>query len=114
MKTIKYALMPLICITMCSCVTSYDRYGRPIQTVDPVAATVGAAVVGAVAYNAGQNNSYYNNRYYRSNRYCDRPASFYTTGRRFYHTPNVYRARGNYHIYNSTRPSCGTLPYRRY
>jgi len=117
MKTIKYALLPLICITICSCVTSYDRYGRPIQTVDPVVATVGAVAVGTLAYNAGQNNSYYNNRYYGSNRYngrCDRSASFYTTGRRFYHAPNVYRVRGNHHIYNSTRPSCGVSPYRRY
>jgi hypothetical protein len=95
MKNTKYIFLALTCLTLCSCVTSYDRYGRPIQTVDPVVATVGAVAVGALAYNAGQNNSYYNNRYY------DRRPSFYTTGRRFYHYPRVYNVRGNTHIYKN-------------
>lgn len=99
MKTIKYTLLILISALTCSCVTSYDRYGNPMSTVDPVVATVGA-----LAYNAGQNNSYYNNRY------CDRRPSFYTTGRRYYHYPRVYNVRGNTHIYKNyyRAPYCRT------
>jgi hypothetical protein len=108
MKTTKYIFLSLICLTLCSCVTSYDRYGRSIQTIDPVAGTVGAVAIGALAYNAGQNNSYYNNRCY------DRQPSFYTTGRRFYHYPRVYNVRGNTHIYKNyyRTPSCRSS-YRR-
>lgn len=39
-----------------NCVTSYDSYGRPIQTVDPAAVAVGAVALGAVAYAVGKNN----------------------------------------------------------
>lgn len=62
-----------------SCVTTYDAVGRPVQTVDPGAAIVGAAVIGTVAYAAGNNNrsrSYKNNNYYRQ------PARAYRAPRR--------------------------------
>lgn len=39
-----------------SCTTSYDAYGRPIQTVDPAAAAIGAVAIGAAGYAIGQNN----------------------------------------------------------
>jgi len=45
-------------LLLSNCVTSYDQYGRPIQTVDPGAAAVGALVVGAAAYAIGHNNSH--------------------------------------------------------
>lgn len=32
------------------CTTSYDRYGRPIQTVDPGVALVGVAAAGIIGY----------------------------------------------------------------
>ena len=40
-----------------SCTTSYDAYGRPIQTVDPAAAAIGAVAIGAAGYAIGRNNS---------------------------------------------------------
>ena len=41
---------------LANCTTTYDSYGRPVQSVDPVAATVGAVALGAVAYSVGKNN----------------------------------------------------------
>lgn len=52
-----------------SCMTTYDAYGRPVQSVDPGAAAAGAVAAGAVGYAIGQNNShdhyYYGGGYYR-------------------------------------------------
>ncbi|MCP5538187.1 MAG: hypothetical protein H7A51_18390 [Akkermansiaceae bacterium] len=48
-----------------NCVTSYDSYGRPIQTVDPGAVAVGALALGAVAYAAGHNNGHHHSGHYR-------------------------------------------------
>lgn len=46
-----------------SCMTTYDAYGRPMQTVDPALAVAGVAAAGILAYNAG-NNHHHNNYYY--------------------------------------------------
>jgi hypothetical protein len=52
-----------------SCMTTYDAYGRPVQSVDPGAAAAGAVAAGAVGYAIGQNNDghrhYYHGGYYR-------------------------------------------------
>ncbi len=48
----------LSALVFSNCVQSFDAAGRPIQTVDPAAAIVGAAVVGTIAYAAGNNNNY--------------------------------------------------------
>lgn len=39
-----------------SCMTTYDAYGRPVQSVDPGAAVAGAAAAGVLGYAIGQNN----------------------------------------------------------
>lgn len=39
-----------------SCTTTYDAYGRPVQSVDPGAAALGAAAAGAAGYAIGRNN----------------------------------------------------------
>ena len=100
MKAIRYTIITLLCTLACSCVTSYDRYGNPIQTVDPVAATVGAVAIGAVAYSAGQNNSY-NNSYNRSynRRSCSTGGGgYYGNGRS--HPDNRYNYNRTYNNYN--------------
>lgn len=55
----------LSALFLSNCVQTYDAAGRPVQTVDPGAAIVGAAVIGAVAYAAGNNNNYRNYRHRR-------------------------------------------------
>jgi hypothetical protein len=46
------------------CTTTYDYYGRPVQTVDPAIAVAGVAAAGIAGYAIGHNNS---NRYYGNN-----------------------------------------------
>ncbi len=67
-KSIVVAVVSAVMLS--SCVTSYDRSGRPIQTVDPAAAAVGAVFIGAIAYSAGKNNeSHRYHRYHRPRRH---------------------------------------------
>lgn len=37
-----------------SCTTTYDAYGRPVQSVDPGTAAAGAAAAGVVGYAIGR------------------------------------------------------------
>ena len=63
-------LAVLSAMMLSSCVTSYDRSGRPIQTVDPAAAAVGAVLIGAIAYSAGKDNdNHYRHRAHRPRRH---------------------------------------------
>ena len=39
-----------------SCTTTYDAYGRPVQSVDPATATAGIAAAGLIGYAAGKDN----------------------------------------------------------
>ena len=39
--------------------TTYDGYGRPVQTVDPGLAVAGIAAAGLIGYAAGNNRSNY-------------------------------------------------------
>lgn len=48
-----------------SCTTTYDSYGRPVQSVDPGTAAAGAVAAGALGYAIGQNNDN-DRRYYGS------------------------------------------------
>ncbi len=54
-----------------SCMTTYDAYGRPVQSVDPAVAVAGAAAAGLVGYAIADgghhhhHHGYYGPRYYR-------------------------------------------------
>lgn len=50
-----------------SCTTTYDAYGRPVQSVDPGVAVAGAAAAGAIGYSAGRDRN--DRRYYRGPHY---------------------------------------------
>lgn len=69
----------LLAVTATSCTTTYDAYGRPVQSVDPGAAAAGAVAAGAIGYAIGQNND----------------------DRDYYHYPRhrggYYRHRGHWH-----------------
>lgn len=40
-----------------SCMTTYDAYGRPVETVDPGLAVAGIAAAGLIGYAAANNRS---------------------------------------------------------
>lgn len=42
-----------------SCMTTYDAYGRPVETVDPGLAVAGIAAAGLIGYAAANNHSHY-------------------------------------------------------
>ena len=43
-------LVLFLAVSSVSCVTTYDRSGRPVQTVDPGAAAVGVVAAGVIGY----------------------------------------------------------------
>lgn len=56
-----------------SCMTTYDAYGRPVQSVDPGAAAAGVAAAGIIGYAAGQDSDRYRGHsYYGGGRYYHR------------------------------------------
>lgn len=66
--------MLAVCIaSSVSCMTTYDTYGRQVQTVDPGLALAGVAAAGLVGYAIANNNDhcdyrggrYYGGGYYR-------------------------------------------------
>ncbi|MCB1133392.1 MAG: hypothetical protein KDN05_19890 [Verrucomicrobiae bacterium] len=46
-----------------SCMTTYDAYGRPVQSVDPGAAAAGAAAAGVLGYAIGRDSDDNDRRY---------------------------------------------------
>jgi hypothetical protein len=48
-----------------SCTTTYDAYGRPVQSVDPGVAVAGAAAAGVIGYSiARDRDRNWDRRYY--------------------------------------------------
>lgn len=56
-----------------SCMTTYDAYGRPVQSVDPGVAIAGAAAAGMIGYAAANNNDHHHSHYHRGGYYHQRP-----------------------------------------
>lgn len=42
-----------------SCMTTYDAYGRPVQSVDPAMAVAGAAAAGVIGYAIANDNDHH-------------------------------------------------------
>lgn len=68
MNTLTGKIIPTVVVSLAlastSCMTTYDANGRPVQSVDPGAAAVGAAAAGVLGYAIGQNNDDRKNYYY--------------------------------------------------
>lgn len=47
---LKSVAVLLIAAGATSCMTTYDAYGRPVQSVDPAAATAGVVAAGVLGY----------------------------------------------------------------
>lgn len=46
-----------------SCMTTYDSYGRPVQSVDPAVAVAGVAAAGLIGYAAANHNDHHDHYY---------------------------------------------------
>jgi hypothetical protein len=53
-----------------SCTTTYDAYGRPVQTVDPGVALAGVAAAGLIGYAIADNNHSHHYNYSHHGNYC--------------------------------------------
>lgn len=65
---LRWAVPVLFSLGSVSCMTSYDQYGRPMQTVDPAVAVAGAAAAGLVAYSIANNRNDKHRRYHHGYR----------------------------------------------
>lgn len=54
-----------------SCMTTYDAYGRPVQSVDPAAATAGVVAAGVLGYAIADRND--RGRHRHHHHYHSRP-----------------------------------------
>jgi len=52
-----------------SCMTTYDAYGRPVQSVDPGMAVAGIAAAGLVGYAIANDNNHHHGGYDGAPRY---------------------------------------------
>ncbi|CAN5322902.1 hypothetical protein BH23VER1_BH23VER1_13620 [soil metagenome] len=55
-----------------SCSTTYDHYGRPVQTVDPALAVAGVAAAGILGYALANDRGHRGHRHHRGHRGYDR------------------------------------------
>jgi zinc transporter ZupT len=52
-------------IATTSCMTTYDAYGRPVQSVDPAAATAGVVAAGVLGYAVANKNDRHHHHHHR-------------------------------------------------
>jgi hypothetical protein len=78
-------------LALTGCMTTYDRDGRPVQSVDPGLAVAGVAAAGLLGY-AAANNRNDNDYYYRGDRYR---GGYY--GGRYYYRGRVHDRHPNYY-----------------
>ncbi|MBX3741750.1 MAG: hypothetical protein KF712_12210 [Akkermansiaceae bacterium] len=65
-------------IATTSCMTTYDAYGRPVQSVDPAAATAGVVAAGVLGYAvANRNNDRHHHHHYDRGYYRPRHRGHY-------------------------------------
>jgi hypothetical protein len=88
----------LIALLVCaaasvSCVTTYDAYGRPVQTVDPGMAVAGVAAAGLIGYAIADNNNHHHGYY--GGGYCA-PRPYYGGGGYYRGSYGGGYSRGHY------------------
>ncbi|NWK56830.1 hypothetical protein HW115_14500 [Verrucomicrobiaceae bacterium N1E253] len=64
-KTLFIGSSMVLALGLSSCTTTYDAHGRPVETIDPGAAVVGALAIGAIGYAIGENNSHDHHKHYK-------------------------------------------------
>ena len=78
LSTLRWSALTLlgaVILSSVSCMTTYDAYGRPVQSVDPALAVAGVAAAGIIGYAVSNNN---NDNYHRAPEpYCDGGGGYY-------------------------------------
>ena len=83
------AVATFVAFTSTSCMTTYDAYGRPVQSVDPGLAVAGIAAAGLVGY-ALANDDDDDHRHYHKGNY------HHSNYHHHYRSRPVYRSYGNH------------------
>ncbi len=66
-RQIAFSSLVVGALASTSCMTTYDGYGRPVQSVDPGAAVAGAAAAGVLGYALANDNNH--RSHYRGGQY---------------------------------------------
>ena len=69
---LKSAAVLTAIVASTSCMTTYDAYGRPVQSVDPAAATAGVVAAGVLGYAIANDNDDHHHHHYRRGYYSPR------------------------------------------
>lgn len=67
-----------------SCMTTYDAYGRPVQSVDPGMAMAGVAAAGLIGYALADDNHHDNHYYHGGGGYYGGGGGYYRGGGGYY------------------------------
>lgn len=62
-RVIIFSALVAVAGSSVSCMTTYDEYGRPVQSVDPAVAIAGVAAAGLIGYAAANNNNHHDHHY---------------------------------------------------
>ena len=78
-KLLKVTAILLTSLGGVSCMTTYDAYGRPVQSVDPGAAVAGVAAAGLIGYALANDNDHGHHRSHRNDYHHQRrrPYGYY-------------------------------------
>ncbi len=69
-------MLGVFVVSSVSCMTTYDAYGRPVQSVDPALAVAGVAAAGIIGYAVANDNN--NGGYHRAPApYCEGDGGYY-------------------------------------
>jgi len=102
-KIITLTVTAVFVISSVSCQTTYDAYGYPRQSVDPVMAVAGVAAAGVIGYALASDN---NNTRHRSNQNHYSSNQNHHYGHRYQTTYTQTRHYGSYRNYNHYDPYC--------
>jgi hypothetical protein len=70
---LKFIAVATAAVATTSCMTTYDAYGRPVQSVDPAAATAGVVAAGVLGYALANDNDHHHHHHHRRGGYYRRP-----------------------------------------
>ena len=74
------SLLLLLAGSSVSCMTTYDSYGRPVQSVDPAVAVAGVAAAGLIGYAAADNHHHHHHGGYYGPYYSGYRGGYYRRG----------------------------------